>query len=362
MNIVDSIKRFLTTEIHEENEPKETAVLVRVLCLTDLFFLLFNTIFLLLECPLSCAFSGLGVCFLLILVLVLSYKIRMQNLVVSYYIVTLVGAMFFTINVGVAPMYHIQLFIVFLLFFYRSNQSSLSRVVSVMVSGIAALAIIFHVMSVGAFYLLSNGSTTALIIANTVYLLIKVTVFAYFFMYKFSASEMKIMQYSRKLEMIATTDPLTKLQNRRGMMTHIERYLADAKNEGRLFSIAIGDIDFFKKINDTYGHEAGDYVLETLAKIMNEFMEGKGMVARWGGEEFLFSFENINGDYAFEQLSKLLHMIERYVFTYDGTDIKVTMTFGIEEFDARDGIDKVISKADEKLYMGKTQGRDRIIY
>ena len=61
-------------------------------------------------------------------------------------------------------------------------------------------------------------------------------------------------------------------------------------------------------------------------------------------------------------MSKLLHVIERYLFTYDGTDINVTMTFGIEEYDEREGLDRVISKADEKLYMGKTQGRDRVIY
>ena len=129
-----------------------------------------------------------------------------------------------------------------------------------------------------------------------------------------------------------------------------------------MLTVAIGDIDFFKHINDTYGHDAGDYVLETIAKIMNEFMESKGMVARWGGEEFLFSFENINGDYAFEEMSKLLHLIERYEFSFNGTPIKVTMTFGLEEYDDNLGVDKVISKADEKLYMGKEQGRNRVIY
>ena len=95
---------------------------------------------------------------------------------------------------------------------------------------------------------------------------------------------------------------------------------------------------------------------------MNEFMDGKGLVARWGGEEFLFTFEGINGDYAFEETSKLLHLVEKYEFSYEGTPINVTMTFGVEEYDEFVGIDKVISKADEKLYMGKNQGRNRVIY
>lgn len=362
MGIFDSVKKFLTTEIKEENEPKETAVLIRVLCLVDVLFMLINSVFLFLETSFPCAIVGVLLVLLVVLILLFSYKSKMSSLVLTYYIVILISALFFTLCIGVGPMYHIQLFIIFLLFFYRSAQSSTSRVIAVLVSGIAALSAIFHVTEMGAFFKISDASMAALIIANTVYILIKVTIFAYFFMYKYSASELKIMQYSRKLEMIATTDPLTKLQNRRGMMNHIDHYLTDQRTEGRMLTIAIGDIDFFKKINDTYGHEAGDYVLETLAKIMNEFMEGKGTVARWGGEEFLFSFENINGDYAFEHMSKLLHLIERYVFTYDGTDLNVTMTFGIEEYDSNEGLDKTISKADEKLYMGKSQGRDRVIY
>lgn len=360
--MIEAIKKFLTTEIHEENEPKETAVLVRVLCLVDVLFVLANTAAMLIECPIGHAFVGLVLAVLFVGILGLSYKVRMQSLVILYYVVMLISSTFFTLYIGIAPMFHMQIFIIFMLFFYRSAQSSTSRAVSVCISGVVVLSAVFHVTELGALYELSDRAIATLIICNTVYVLIKVTIFAYFFMHKFSASEMKIMQYSRKLEMIATTDPLTKLQNRRGMMTHIERHLEESKHDDRMVTIAIGDIDFFKKINDTYGHEAGDYVLETLAKIMNEFMDGKGTVARWGGEEFLFSFEGINGDYAFEHMSKLLHMIERYVFTYDGTDIKVTMTFGIEEYDSNVGLDKVISKADEKLYMGKTQGRDRVIY
>ena len=80
------------------------------------------------------------------------------------------------------------------------------------------------------------------------------------------------------------------------------------------------------------------------------------------GEEFLFSFENINGDFAFESLNKLLHILQRYEFSYNGIDFKVTMTFGVEEYDNISGIEKTISKADEKLYMGKEAGRDRVIF
>ena len=143
-------------------------------------------------------------------------------------------------------------------------------------------------------------------------------------------------------------------------MQFVENYLKTYKDG--ICSVCLCDIDFFKKVNDTYGHEAGDKVLQEVGKVFMSEMVKQGAVARWGGEEFLFAFDDINGDYAFESLSKLLHLIERYEFSYNGIDFHVTMTFGIEEYDDNEGIEKTVSRADEKLYMGKEAGRDRVIY
>lgn len=360
--MLNKIRNLINSEIKEENEPKKTAVLVRVICLVDILFTIINVA--LMSKNYNFVYGIHAFAFLLMFVIVLytSYHVKMHALVVAYFLVMTLNSIYFTLSLGVVPMYHIQLFIVILLFFYKSSETSLYRVVSVVISGIVALSLVLYVMENGSLLDLSSNGGILLVSANTVYIMAKVSLFAYFFMLKFSASETKIMQYSRKLEMIATTDPLTKLQNRRGMFKHIEDYIEDTPDNNLILTLGIGDIDFFKKINDTYGHEAGDYVLETLAKIMKEFMRDKGMVARWGGEEFLFSFEGINGDHAFEQMNKLLHLIEKYEFSYNGTDIKVTMTFGIEEYDEREGVEKTVSKADQKLYMGKEAGRDRVVF
>ena len=358
-----SICALINKEIKEENEPKETAVLIRVLCLIDLLFLGINAALLFACGETSASIQAAVFLVLMVGTLCVSYRTKMNVLVYLYYGALALNIITVVVLMGLSFTFQAQFYIIFMVFFYRAAGNERERIMSVLVSCV--------ILTVLVFYIRKNGTVIEDItvirslfsdLMSTLYIVSKSTAIAYFFRKKFSASEEKIIRYSKRLEMLATTDPLTKLQNRRGMLNHIEDYAATMLEKHGLLTVAIGDIDFFKKINDTYGHDAGDYVLETLAKIMNEFMDGKGMVARWGGEEFLFSLENINGDYAFEEMSKLLHLIEKYEFSFEGTPIKVTMTFGLEEYDDHIGIDKVITKADEKLYMGKEQGRNRVIY
>ena len=171
--------------------------------------------------------------------------------------------------------------------------------------------------------------------------------------------ERKLISYNNELKQLANTDTLTKLWNRLHLMHYIEKKIREPY---QFMSIAIGDIDFFKKINDTYGHECGDEVLRSLAKVFVEKMNGNGVVARWGGEEFIFVFENANGDEAFDELGKLRNAVKDNVVIYNDLEIKVTMTFGLVEFDHDLNLDENISIADQRLYQGKSEGRDRIIY
>ena len=363
MQIFSDIKQLINREIKEENEPKDTAVFIRVFCLTDIFFLTIFAIYSFIANGLEAGLCVIGLTSLIWVTLVLSYYISMNRLVYTYFLTMGFNVVVLVCMFGLSFMFQSQLYILFLIFFYRAAGRSRERIGSVLACTVVLLILISYVGKNGHVIEVQAYGNSFITWACTLYIIAKGAIIGYFFRKKFSASEEKIIRYSQRLEMLATTDPLTKLQNRRGMLNHIEKYVANMRNDNRsLLTICIGDIDLFKHINDTYGHDAGDYVLETIAKIMNEFMDGKGMVARWGGEEFLFSLEGINGDYGFEEISKLLHLIERYEFSFEGTPINVTMTFGVEEYDDNAGIDRVISKADEKLYMGKEQGRNRVIY
>jgi diguanylate cyclase (GGDEF)-like protein len=175
--------------------------------------------------------------------------------------------------------------------------------------------------------------------------------------------ESRLQAYNDELRHVASTDPLTKVWNRFRMLEHVEKCLRKCRRgEMNFLSLAIGDIDFFKHVNDTYGHECGDEVLKSLAELFRTEMERKGAVARWGGEEFLFLFENRNGDEAMMDLSRIQIKLNKMKIAYEDKVIQVTMTFGLTEYDWNLSVDENIKEADDKLYQGKEGGRDRIIY
>ncbi|NTV79008.1 MAG: GGDEF domain-containing protein, partial [Clostridiales bacterium] len=196
---------------------------------------------------------------------------------------------------------------------------------------------------------------------NIVLIGVVATTIAYFYRSKFADSEEKIIQYNKKLLQMANFDALTMLKNRFSINDHMEDLACSCARSGDSFFIAIGDVDFFKYINDQFGHNAGDYVLRTLASIFLGFMAEKGDVARWGGEEFLFTFEKTNSTQAFSDLNALRERIENYPFTYEESSFHVTMTFGMEKYQEYLGVENCISKADTKLYQGKNNGRNVVI-
>ena len=173
--------------------------------------------------------------------------------------------------------------------------------------------------------------------------------------------EKKLIDYAMELTHLADTDTLTGLMNRRAAYSYFEKVTNDARNYGFFVNVAIGDIDFFKKINDTYGHDAGDAVLVFLAGVFTEFVKDKGVVARWGGEEFLFILNGMNGDDAFMMLDKLRYKIQHSDIPFGDLTLHVCMTFGLEEHDLEDPLDTSFEQADKKLYIGKQSGRNRVV-
>ncbi len=168
----------------------------------------------------------------------------------------------------------------------------------------------------------------------------------------------KLNIYNRRLKKEAETDALTGLMNRRCMYKALEENMGVTDT---IFSVAIGDIDFFKKINDTKGHNFGDEVLKQLAEYFMGYMDEKGIVCRWGGEEFLFLFPSCNIDTAYGYVLEMKEHIEKMPITVDSDTINVTMTFGVEEHKAEALVTELISKADSKLYDGKTGGRNTVV-
>ncbi len=164
---------------------------------------------------------------------------------------------------------------------------------------------------------------------------------------------------ARSIKKLVDFDALTDLNNRRSGDKRLAEMKDRAQINGVKFCVSIGDIDFFKKVNDTYGHEKGDEVLKAVAERLKLGMVSRGFVARWGGEEFLLIFENMEIEQAKSCLEEILYEIRKIHIS--GTDRNVTMSFGITSFDPEEETDSVLKRADDNLYTAKGSGRNRIV-
>jgi len=175
-------------------------------------------------------------------------------------------------------------------------------------------------------------------------------------------SKYKMKQkHALELEKIAKTDPLTQLPNRRAVLEQIEYETARFKRNAEPFTIAISDIDDFKAINDTYGHDAGDKILTTLSDLMKNTIRKQDICARWGGEEFLFLFPGTDKKGGKTISEKIRKDIEKEKIEYKGSSLSITMTFGTCTFSKALTIDECITNADKSLYEGKKLGKNRIV-
>ncbi len=171
----------------------------------------------------------------------------------------------------------------------------------------------------------------------------------------------KLEEMNQRLYEKATKDALTKLFNRRKMNDLIE-YEYDRSLRNKLpFSIIITDIDYFKKVNDSYGHECGDIVLEQVSSILMSMVRKQDQVGRWGGEEFLLLLPDTETDGALTLSEKIRTEIEKSTYTCEEFTLKITMTFGVSSFSEEKTGKTVIKEADLALYAGKNQGRNRCI-
>ena len=165
----------------------------------------------------------------------------------------------------------------------------------------------------------------------------------------------------KSIRNLVDKDTLTEIYNRRYATNFLQKVLEKAEVSGQPFAVCIGDIDFFKQVNDTYGHDMGDIVLKEVATLLKNSMIGNGMAARFGGEEFLMIFDKIGKQEGAAILQETLEKLRQIEFTCEDQKFSVTMTFGIVDGNVELGQDALLKLADEKLYDGKQNGRNRVV-
>jgi two-component system, cell cycle response regulator len=172
----------------------------------------------------------------------------------------------------------------------------------------------------------------------------------------------KLKQSNLLLQKLAVTDPLTGLHNRRFLMEALDRELRRSLRSNVPLSLIMADIDHFKKINDTYGHQAGDAVLMTIAAGLSQQLRPYDLVARFGGEEFALVLPETSSELALQIGERLRLGIHEERFAEIGEAVRVSISMGVTTFAGDRGktVDELIREADQALYRAKRGGRNRV--
>ncbi len=342
-----------------ENESPKLIVVVRLLTLTMLFYTL-------VSCILTVSvYHTAGIVFcvvsllLFLAIFLISYRCRTF---VSYCILNgciliwiIANVVFFGWNIGV------QHFLLTLLVFcyFSKYQHETAKVGYSAFLFMLRLSLYAYCQSNSPLIPLNQSTNDVLQVVNTLAIFISIALITYTFSTDTQMLEGKLIEYNERLQKQAHTDTLTGLYNRRKTIEYLDSLLKSTENQ---ISFCLCDIDFFKRVNDTYGHNIGDVVLKTLADTFRKELPKNSFISRWGGEEFLLIFPNLNGDEAMIALEKLRLKIKTIIFDGGIGTFSVSLTYGLVEYDYHSDLTALLKQADEKLYLGKESGRDRIIF
>ena len=165
----------------------------------------------------------------------------------------------------------------------------------------------------------------------------------------------------QELQKLSNIDPLTKLYNRKALEAELEELLRHSKERKLDLVIAMIDVDDFKKVNDTYGHIAGDKVLLFLAKFLKNSIREYDKAYRYGGEEFLVIFNRTTTKAAIKVAERILNMVRKNTLIYKNQKIRITLSMGMSEHQKGDTAESLIERADAALYEAKKNGKDQLV-
>ena len=157
------------------------------------------------------------------------------------------------------------------------------------------------------------------------------------------------------------TCPLTQLGNKKAYHQSVVREVEFATRHSTPFSLVVIDVDNFKKINDSFGHQAGDHVLAIIGKLMEKTNRNSDMSFRVGGEEFVMLLSNTSKDGAIEVANRLRQIVKETDFTFQGSSFPVTLSMGLANLSEGDTSDRLFARADQALYQAKHTGKNKIV-
>ena len=171
---------------------------------------------------------------------------------------------------------------------------------------------------------------------------------------------MAITAYQVRLEKLAITDKLTSVYNRRAFDLLMAQAVKEVKRDEKDLALILFDIDWFKRVNDSYGHLAGDRVIQDIVNLTRQTLRESDVICRWGGEEFLIILRECNLENGRRMAEKICQKVEAYTTTFENNNIKVTISIGVAQYTEDDTEDSLLNRADKSLYRAKKNGRNRV--
>lgn len=174
------------------------------------------------------------------------------------------------------------------------------------------------------------------------------------------ASRIACLEKLRELETLSLIDSLTGVGNRRYVEMNVRAMLNEMRRYGWSFGVLFADIDYFKRVNDSYGHDVGDAVLKMVGGTLSNNVRPFDVVGRWGGEEFAALIANVDEDQLSAVADKLRILVEKSGVVVEGKIVGVTISIGATMSMPGDTLESVMKRADELLYESKARGRNRV--
>ena len=358
--VLSNIRSWFTKDTTSEGESAKLLIVLRVLFTSIIVYSIINSIYCTVTRHYDGALCFLGAFAIYGLMLYSSFYVKTVSLVIATNVLSLIctvgGFILFGPSVSVQDFFivivvtcffsgygrykikGIYTALVFILYYYL--QSSFSHLVGAIALPISAKFFLELMNILCSFWC--------------------VAIVCYVYSRDSQHLEGKLIEYNKILRQQASTDTLTGLQNRRGANDYIEKLIKRHDEKG--FCVCMCDIDFFKKVNDSYGHDIGDKVLAGVAQTLVENVTEDCLVARWGGEEFLIIFPDMNGDEARSLLDKIRSRVKKIEFDTGSATFSITVTYGLAEYGFDGNAEAVVKEADDKLYIGKENGRDQIVF
>lgn len=255
--------------------------------------------------------------------------------------------------------YYLMVLIPFI-FFWPSFSSVLKIICSIGIFSLYSF-LFFLSQAVPPVYHLLTWQSNLTTLVNILAAFATFAAVAQYYQSSVNTAESNLLKANARLTSLAKTDPLTELHNRRTIFEKMGEAEKRPHDERKIFSIIIADIDHFKIFNDQYGHQFGDQVLVSIAKILRSATRSIDIVSRWGGEEFLILLPETDGDEARDVADRIRAVIEQTPIVLEEREIHISMTFGVAECNLGAGLDNCLRLADKALYEGKKNGRNQVV-